>query len=73
MAFEEWAATMCIARENGILALQIGQSSKSDRGVRSFTMIESITATPDISKQICPLLIGGQKGRPGSHHQVAPN
>jgi hypothetical protein len=57
MAFAEWAATMCIARENGILAVQMGHVSKSDRGVCSFTPIESISATPDIGKQFNRLFV----------------
>jgi hypothetical protein len=57
MAFEEWAATMCIARENGILAVQMGHNSKLDRGVRSFTPKESISANPSISKQFNRLFL----------------
>ena len=51
MAFAEWAATMCIAREKGTLAVQMGHSSKLDRGVCSFTPIQTISASSNISKQ----------------------
>jgi hypothetical protein len=51
MALGEWAATMCIARENGIFALQMGQSLKSDWGARSFTLIKNISTAPENSKQ----------------------
>ena len=47
---EEWAAIMCNASENGILALQMGQSLGYDRGGGSFTLRESIGAAPNSSK-----------------------
>jgi hypothetical protein len=64
IAFEEWAATMCIARENGILAVQMGHISKPDRGVCSFTPIESISTTASIGKQFNRLLAKDAPRRP---------
>jgi hypothetical protein len=41
---------MCNASENGILALQMGQSLGSHRGGGSFTLQKSIAAAPHSSK-----------------------
>ena len=48
---------MCIASENGILAVQMGHVSKSDRGVCSFTPIGTVSAIPNISKQFNRLFL----------------
>jgi hypothetical protein len=63
MAFGEWAATMWIASENGIRALQIGQSLKSDRGVSWFTLVDSIGPSHQGGKRFGSIVRGAHWDR----------
>ncbi len=57
LASGEWAAAMCNAKENGILAPQIGQNLGSERGDGSLTVAMSVGVTPQASN-----LLGVHRG-----------
>jgi hypothetical protein len=59
IAFEECAAIICIAKENGSLMLQIGQRLESETDGGSFILGESINPTPGLGNAIwLPMYIG---------------